>query len=282
MDKFVHVNGLDYFVTAAGNGRPLILLHGFTGSSENWEELTAVLAPHFHVIAIDLPGHGRTTSPPNPTRCQMEKVAADVTEIVQHILSASSAPLRFNLLGYSMGGRLSLYIALHYPHLINTLILESASPGLAAEAERAARRQRDNALADRIERDGIPAFVDFWETLPLWESQKQLPEAKRQSLRRQRLQNNPTGLANSLRGMGTGVQPSLWPRLGELEMPVLLLAGALDEKFVGINRQMAAQIPAARLEIVSDAGHTVHLERPSVFQHHLTNFLYQSSGDFGE
>ncbi len=282
MKEFVQVNGVDYFVTATGNGRPLALLHGFTGSSANWEVVTAVLAPHFRVIAIDLLGHGRTASPPDPTRYQMEKAAADVTEIIQHTLSAFSAPLRFNLLGYSMGGRLALYIALHYPHLIQSLILESASPGLAVEAERAARRQRDNALADRIERDGIPAFVDFWEKLPLWESQKQLPDEKRLALRRQRLQNNPTGLANSLRGMGTGVQPSLWSRLGELEMPVLLLAGALDEKFVGINRQMAAQMPTAQLAVVPDAGHIVHLERPSVFQHLLASFLYQSSGDFGE
>ncbi|GAB4276824.1 MAG: 2-succinyl-6-hydroxy-2,4-cyclohexadiene-1-carboxy late synthase [Candidatus Promineifilaceae bacterium] len=273
MAEFVQVNGVDYFVTVAGNGRPLVLLHGFTGSSANWEALTAVFAPHFRLIAIDLLGHGRTASPPNPTRYQMEKVAADVTEIIQHTLSASSAPLRFNLLGYSMGGRLALYIALHYPHLIQSLILESASPGLAAETERAERCQRDNALADRIERDGMPTFVDFWEKLPLWESQKQLPDETRLALHRQRLQNNPAGLANSLRGMGTGVQPSLWPRLGELKMPVLLLSGALDEKFVGINRQMAAQMPTAQLVVVPDTGHTVHLERPSTFANLVLSFL---------
>jgi len=286
MAEIVQANGVDYFVTATGNGRLLVLLHGFTGSSANWETVTAVLAPHFRLIVIDLLGHGRTASPPDPARYRMEKVAADVTAVVQEILTAEYAkdaekkktlrsprPLRFNLLGYSMGGRLALYIALHTPHLIQSLILESASPGLAAETERAERRQRDNALADRIERDGIPAFVNFWEKLPLWESQKQLPETKRQALRRQRLQNNPTGLANSLRGMGTGVQPSLWPRLEELKMPVLLLAGALDEKFMGINRQMAAQMPTATLEIVPDAGHTIHLERPELFDALVGNFL---------
>ncbi|MFQ5398044.1 MAG: 2-succinyl-6-hydroxy-2,4-cyclohexadiene-1-carboxylate synthase [Anaerolineae bacterium] len=286
MDDLVQVNGVDYYVTVQGHGRPLVLLHGFTGSSANWEGVTAVLAPHFRLLTIDLLGHGRTSSLPDPARYQMEKAAADVTALIQKILTAEDAknaertktprsprPQRFNLLGYSMGGRLALYIALRYPHLINALILESASPGLATETERAARRQRDEALANRVERDGVPAFVDFWEKLSLWESQKQLPEAPRLALRRQRLQNNPTGLANSLRGMGTGAQPSLWSRLGELETPVLLLAGELDAKFVGINRQMAAQIPRARLEIVAGAGHTIHLERPQVFDALVGKFL---------
>lgn len=295
MKTLLNNGGCHYFVSTQGNGRPLILLHGFTGSSAGWGGLTAVLAPHYRLITIDLPGHGRTDSPPDPARYRMENVAADLTAVLQKILTAEDAestkkintqrslrPLRFNLLGYSMGGRLALYIALHYPHLVQSLILESASPGLETPGERAERRWRDEALAEKIEREGIRPFVNFWERLPLWDSQKQMPDETRQALRQQRLQNNPAGLVNSLRGMGTGVQPSLWPRLGQLEIPVLLLAGEFDAKFVDINRKMAAQIPGARLEIVPEAGHTIHLERPSDFTSRLLHFLTTSSRDFGK
>ncbi|MCP4422963.1 MAG: 2-succinyl-6-hydroxy-2,4-cyclohexadiene-1-carboxylate synthase [Chloroflexi bacterium] len=284
MRDYFRVNGVNYFVSVAGEGKPLVLLHGFTGSSANWEQVTAVLASHFRVITIDLLGHGRTDSPPEPARYTMEKAAADVIAILT-VESAkngkqkslrSSHPLRFNLLGYSMGGRLALYIALHYPHLVQSLILESSSPGLATEAECVERRQRDEALADRIEREGIRPFVTFWENLPLWDSQQNLPPETRQNLRRQRLQNNPAGLANSLRGMGTGMQSSLWARLGKLQMPVLLLAGELDEKFVKIGEQMKVQIPSAQLQIVPEAGHTVHLERTAVFTLSVLNFLHVS------
>ena len=281
MREIVGVNGVNYFVSATEEGEPLVLLHGFTGSSANWEGITAVFAPHFRVITIDLLGHGRTDSPPDPARYNIEKAAADISALMQTLLPAPRPPLPI-LFGYSMGGRLALTIALHYPHLVQALILESASPGLATEAERAERRRRDEVLANRIEREGIRPFVNFWEGLPLWDSQKNLPDEARQALRRQRLQNNPAGLANSLRGMGTGVQPSLWPRLGELKMPVLLLAGALDEKFVNINQQMAVQIPTAQLKIVANAGHTIHGERPATFNDFLLQFLSPSSRNFSE
>jgi len=260
METTVNIRGCRYFVTAQGNGRTLLLLHGFTGSSQNWQEITPTLSSRYRVIAIDLLGHGRTSSPLDPARYQMAEAAADLMAILDEL-----GVTQVELLGYSMGGRLALYTASHYPHRIRRLILESASPGLKTARERRKRRQQDEALADRIERDGIEPFVNFWEKLPLWDSQKRLAAAARQKLRQQRLQNNPAGLARSLRGMGSGVQPSLWGKLGRLPMPVLLLAGALDSKFSSLNRQMAAQIPAARLEIVSGAGHTIHLERPSRF-----------------
>jgi len=275
--SFLTINGVLYHYRENGNGRPLILLHGFTGSSVNWEGVTAVLSNHFRLITVDLLGHGRTDSPTEPARYHMEKASVDLIALLDKLGVAQTA-----LLGYSMGGRLALYTAVHHPHRISRLILESASPGLADETERAARRQRDDALADQIERDGISDFVDFWESLGLWESQKRLSEETRLALRRQRLQNNPAGLADSLRGMGSGVQPSLWPQLARLNMPVLLLAGALDEKFVGINRQMAVKISTARLEIVAGAGHTIHVERPSIFNDLLLQFLNPSSRNFGK
>ncbi len=271
MRELVRVNGVDYFVSAAGKGEPLVLLHGFTGSSANWEAATAVLAPHYRVITIDLLGHGRTDSPSAPDRYRMEQAAADIISILTQLNYET-----VHLLGYSMGGRLALYLALVYPQRFTSLVLESASPGLATEMERVERQKRDGALADRIEREGIRPFVNFWESLPLWDSQNNLSEQARRALRRQRLQNNPIGLANSLRGMGTGAQPSLWERLGELQMPVLLLAGEMDKKFVKIGEQMSAKMPSAQFQIVPGAGHTVHLESTAVFTQSVLKFLHDS------
>jgi 2-succinyl-6-hydroxy-2,4-cyclohexadiene-1-carboxylate synthase len=254
------INSPLYFETYS-NGQPLVLLHGFSGSSANWVDHVSVLAQQFQVITIDIIGHGRSPSPPYLDAYKMAQAAADVVTVVQE-----TAVVPITLLGYSMGGRLALYIAIHYPELINTLVLESASPGLAAQSERDGRQIQDNELADWIEANGIEPFVNRWEQLPLWASQQQLPAEKQLRLRQQRLHNNPTGLANSLRGMGTGAQPSLWNQLFTVEMSTLLISGGMDTKFVNIGQQMVAQMPHAQHNIIPNAGHTVHLEQPVLFQ----------------
>jgi 2-succinyl-6-hydroxy-2,4-cyclohexadiene-1-carboxylate synthase len=295
----IQVNGVTYFYNLTGEKTPtlslskrpalslpkwplLILLHGFTGSSQNWQTLLPSLTPHHQILTIDILGHGRSASPPDPTRYHIAQVAADIVALLN--LLHQQTP-QFNqpahLLGYSMGGRLALYLAAYYPQRFRSLILESASPGSKTEAERADRRQRDNALADRIEREGIESFVDFWESLPLWVSQKQLSSEMRVNLRQQRLQNNPIGLANSLRGMGTGTQPSLWQKLPNLSLPVLLLTGELDEKFCGIEEEMAALLPQAKQITVSGAGHTIHLEKPTQYTQNVVSFLKNIEGNYG-
>src|SRR5262249_26256974 len=134
-------------------------------------------------------------------------------------------------------------------------------------------------LAAFIERAGVPAFVDRWEALPLWASQARLPAAVRAAQRAQRLQNRAPGLANSLRGLGTGAQAPLHERLAELPMPVLLIAGALDAKFRALASEMAAALPAAHLALVPDAGHAVHLEQPAVFDRLVAEFLINVKGE---
>lgn len=262
----VLLNDLTCHIETAGStsAPPVMLLHGFTGAASNWRHVMATLAPSHHVIAPDLLGHGSTAAPEDAERYAMPAAAADLFALWQTL---SLPPL--HLVGYSMGGRLALYLTLAYPQMVARLTLESASPGLEAEAERAARRASDEALAARIERDGIPAFVDTWENLPLFATQS--AEAKA-ALRPVRLAQRPHGLANSLRGMGTGAQPSLWSRLTELSMPVHLIAGALDSKFVAISQQMQARIPDARLTIIPAAGHTAHLEQPTAY---LAALAYQ-------
>lgn len=259
-----------YHVDEAGRGEPVVLLHGFTGSTQTWFPVWDRLTKYFRVIAIDLPGHGQSFMPSSPHECEFYTVAEDLYAVFGDLGLAT-----FHLLGYSLGGRMALYFAASYPPLVKTLILESASPGLRTEDERLARRNNDNAQADMIERSGIAAFVDYWQNLPLWGSQKKLPDDIRSWLRALRLKNHPQGLANSLRGAGTGVQPSLWERLPELDMPTLLITGELDTKYTAIAQQMAAALPRSRLALIPGAGHCVHLEKPEIYAQLIRDFLHQ-------
>jgi len=245
----------------------ILLLHGFTGDGDAWRKHAPVLARHATVVAVDLIGHGRSDAPSDPARYDMARCVADLLVVLDHLGLS-----RVAVLGYSMGARVALHLAAAAPDRVSALILESGSPGLAAEEERRARRDSDEALAARIERDGVERFVDYWEALPLFTTQRGAPSAV-QIVQRQQLCNSATGLANSLRGMGTGVQASLWGRLVEMQAPTLLIVGALDDKFGAIGGAMAAALPHARLAVVPDAGHTVHLEQPAEFDRLVADFL---------
>lgn len=266
----ISVNGASYHTMRYGSqsAPALLLLHGFTGRGTNWADLVPRLSEQFSVIVVDILGHGRSASPSAPDRYTMPNIASDLIALLDAWQISQTA-----LLGYSMGGRLALYLACHYPERFSHLILESSSPGLADEEERKKRRQSDEVLANWIEANGIEPFVARWEALPLWASQEQLSDAARQRLHNQRLENNPVGLANSLRGMGTGAQPSLWRQLAKINMPTLLIVGELDTKFVAINQQMAAQLANGRIHLIPQAGHTTHLEQPELFGTAVLNFL---------
>ena len=260
----LRLNGVQMGLVRHGklsSAHTLVLLHGFTGSAESWNSLLDTFADMgLQVIALDMLGHGQSSKPADPERYSIEHCRTDILAALQGL---GIAPQQAILLGYSMGGRVALYTALYGS--FRALILESASPGLLDPDERVQRQQSDNALADRIEREGVPAFIDYWQDIPLFASQQNMPLDRRAAQREQRLHNTPLGLANSLRGLGTGVQPALHSHLRELTLPVLLVAGALDSKFCTIARQMADQIPNAQLAIVPDAGHAVHLEQPERF-----------------
>jgi 2-succinyl-6-hydroxy-2,4-cyclohexadiene-1-carboxylate synthase len=264
----LHVDDITLHIEQTGAGPPLLLLHGFTGSSATWSWHATHFAPHFRVIALDLIGHGSSDAPPDPERYRMERCVEDVLAALDALGVA-----RANLLGYSMGGRVALHLAVAAPARISALVLESSSPGIADLAERRARIAADEALADAIEREGLEVFVDRWERLPLFASQATLPRDVRARLRAQRLGNQPRGLANSLRGMGAGRQEPLWERLAALDIPVLLIAGELDAKYCAIARRMAASLPGSQTAIVTGAGHAVHLEQPDLFAQHVIRFL---------
>ncbi|HYX49305.1 MAG TPA: 2-succinyl-6-hydroxy-2,4-cyclohexadiene-1-carboxylate synthase [Ktedonobacteraceae bacterium] len=262
---FVRVNGIRLGVEQCGetsnHNQTLILLHGFTGSAAGWGHDLDTLANYgLRIIALDLPGHGQSDAPKDPERYSIEHHQNDILSALRALDVHEGQAI---MLGYSMGGRIALYTA--FSGFFRALILESASPGIEDPVEREKRRRSDEALAESIEREGVPAFVKHWERLPLFASQHVLPLQIKEALHAQRLQNNATGLAQSLRGVGTGFQPSLFAQLPMLHIPVLLIAGELDAKFTAIARHMAQALPQSQLHIIAAAGHTVHLEQPELF-----------------
>ncbi len=251
-------DGLKLHVEVKGSGEPLLLIHGFTGSIEAWgEEVLTGLSQAFQVVAIDLVGHGRSDASSDPARYSMDHVLEDLIQVLDAVGLETA-----RWYGYSMGGRIALAGAVLEADRVSGLVLESASPGLAGERERQARRRADEALAEGILRGGMEAFVDHWMGLPLFATQGKLPPKVLEAHRERRLKNRPEALAACLRGMGTGVQPSFWEALPEIEVDALLLCGEEDEKFTEIATEMAEAMPGATLRSIPRAGHAIHLENP--------------------
>ena len=233
----------------------LVLVHGFTQTLRSWDALAAALADTFQVVRVDLPGHGGSAG----IEMEFAEAAAAIGE--------AGGPATY--VGYSMGGRLCLRLALDRPDIVQALVLIGASPGLADEAERAARRESDEALAVEIERIGTEAFLEKWLTQPMFSTLTPTPEdlAARQA-------NPPAGLATALRRLGSGVQEPLWSRLGELKMPVLAVAGQNDTRYANLAEEMADAIGVnAQVVALAGAGHAAHLERPGSFTRLLAAFL---------
>lgn len=275
----ISINGIHIGViqhdTIVQHTPTLVLLHGFTGSAASWGTIWDDFAQSgMRIVALDMLGHGQSDAPDDPQRYCMEHCQSDIIGVLQTLGIKQGEAI---LLGYSMGGRIALYCA--FSGYFHALILESASPGLANPVERGKRRVHDRALADHIEREGIEAFVNEWEELPLFASQHNLPVEHWDAQHAQRLNNRTYGLANSLRGIGTGVQPPLHQRLATLTIPVLLIAGKLDRKFCTIGQYMAQRLPQAQLQMVPNAGHAVHLEQPELFVKLVQDFC--TTNDIG-
>ncbi|GLC88131.1 putative 2-succinyl-6-hydroxy-2,4-cyclohexadiene-1-carboxylate synthase [Lysinibacillus piscis] len=255
------VRGLETAIEVwnAEASQTIVALHGFTGSTTTWQTLAKAM-PNVRVIAIDLIGHGQTAIPEQSNRFSMEEQIQDLEAIFQQLSLE-----HFTLLGYSMGGRIALSYTLAYPTRVVQLLLESASPGLKTAEERLQRRQQDARLADMILQYGVEVFVEEWENIALFASQKRLSAQKQQIIRAERLAQRKEGLAGSLRGIGTGNQPSNWETLGQLVCPVLLITGSLDRKFCSIATEMCRALPNGKHVIINDVGHAIHVENPDNF-----------------
>lgn len=261
-------DGESLAIRCAGSGRPALLAHGFTGSAGAWGEgLLAALAVELRVIAVDLLGHGASSRPRDSCRYALPEQVADLCEVLDACGTREAL-----WLGYSMGGRIALTAAHQCPERVCGLVLEGASPGLAQPAERAARVASDAALAERLERLGIEGFVDGWMAQPHFATQERIGPVRLAAERERRLRNDPRALAACLRGAGTGAQASLWERLGEIDIPTLLLVGDDDGKFRELAGAMARALPRAVRQGIPGAGHATHLEHPEAFTRAVCRF----------
>ena len=233
----------------------LALVHGFAGSLTSWDDLTRHLERHFRLLLVDLPGHGGTPVPEKPMT--LRELGTALGEFLQSIADGAAM-----MCGYSMGGRFALHTALFSSLAVRALILVGASPGIENARERKERQASDQALAEKILANGVEWFADYWGSLPLFASQNMLPPDMQAELRASRLACDPQGLAYCLKNFGTGEQEFLGHELHRLSCPVLLMAGALDEKFSHLNHYMAASIGTAAVRVVEipDAGHAAHIE----------------------
>lgn len=244
----------------------VVALHGFTGTSDSFHRAFATTA--FNVLAIDLLGHGGTASHVHPLRYELPQMVADLAEILNRL----SIP-RYYLYGYSMGARTALAWRVAFPEKVAGLIMESGSPGLESESARQLRRRNDRRLALRLLQGPLVDFVDYWQELPLFASQKRLPKEIQQQVRQTRLSQQAFGLAMSLSYSGTGKQPSYWQNLADIDCPFLALTGEWDEKFFRIAQEMQQKQPALKIISVPKAGHCVHLERPDIVAAEVDTWL---------
>ena len=237
---------------------PIALLHGFTQTAACWGLFSDKLSATHSVVAIDLPGHGGS----GEVRADLEQTTALVASSIERSI----------VIGYSLGGRVALHLALGHPQLVERLVVIGATGGLDSEEERAERRASDESLADHLEDIGVDAFLDEWLSQPMFASL-----TVEQLFRELRATNSASGLASSLRLCGTGTQESLWSRLGELTMPVLVIAGANDEKFTRLGYRLVESIGTnASIQLIENAGHSAQLENPIATASAITKWLSES------
>jgi 2-succinyl-6-hydroxy-2,4-cyclohexadiene-1-carboxylate synthase len=243
------------YAEAGGAGPRVVLVHGFAQNRNCWGVLVTDLERDHEVVRVDVPGHGRSAA--------IESGLAGGGRLIAHTGGDGT------YLGYSMGGRFALHAALACPDAVRGLVLIGAAGGIDDDAERAERRAADEARAAELERDGVDAFLANWLAQPLFAGL----DAGTQFVGERR-ENTVAGLASSLRLAGTGAQEPLWTRLGALNMPVLAVAGARDEKFAAEAERLAAAIgDNASVALVPDAGHAAHLEQPDAFRTVLRAWL---------
>ncbi len=244
----------------------IVLVHGFTQTWASWNTLRAALGAtgadaEVACVAVDLPGHGEHAA-----------LRSDFVETAAWLADQGG---RAVYVGYSLGARLCLRVALDRPDLVAGLVTVGATAGLADPRERAARRTADETLARDLERDGVDAFLTRWLAQPLFATLA--PEVAGLAERRG---NTVDGLAHALRQLGTGAMEPLWDRLSSFTGPTLLTAGALDTKFIGLAHRLATGL-GGLTEVVSiaNAGHAAHLERPHDLARLLARFLARLRGD---
>lgn len=268
----VQIDNYDFSCYSEGdsNDPTILFLHGFMGDRFEFKQAIAVLSKQFYCVAIDLLGHGQTIAIDPSTDLDDYYTIQSSANLVIKYLDLLRVDCRF-LVGYSMGGRLALYLTIHFPQYFDRVVLESASAGLSSAVARRDRLAKDRQLATRLETGDLRLFLENWYQQPIFANLRSHPNFAQ--MLEQRLNNSPVQLAKSLRNLSTGKQPSLWEKLSENQIPLLLIAGELDPKFVQINRQMQQLCKYSQLEVIPSCGHNIHFENPDLFIEKIKTFF---------
>ncbi|MEK6220680.1 MAG: 2-succinyl-6-hydroxy-2,4-cyclohexadiene-1-carboxylate synthase [Chloroflexota bacterium] len=245
----------------------LVLLHGFLGNNDDWAETARLLSDSYFCIMPDLPGHGINTSRMPNAPISLIDFASELKSLINKLNLYN-----VNLLGYSMGGRLALTFAIQFPKLVNTLILESANPGIQESNLRRQRASEDAQRANQINKIGLDKFIDTWYEIPLFESLSQHGE-KFNELKAKRKHNDATWAIKTIAELSPGVQPELWSSLNKVSMPTLFLAGQLDQKYTKLSARALGYNDLFKLVIIPNAGHNIHFEHPHEFFLQVIKFL---------
>lgn len=258
---------LSHDLIANPNKGCVLYLHGFLGCGDDWREITRGLGDTFSHLTLDLPGHRMLADQLDEQDYTMPGGAKLVVDLLDHLQIE-----RTHLVAYSMGGRLGLYLLTHYPDRFDRAVIESASPGLRSDSERADRRKREHETMKQLRDRSYDGFLRDWYDQPLFQTMDQT-DPRFASMLGRRDEHDPKALALSLEHMGTSVQPSLWGNLGDLRLPVIFVAGAKDDKYCRLANEMVDLCPAGSNNIVQDAGHNTHWECPDEFCQVVRSFL---------
>lgn len=270
LDRVLTADGTTLAVRSLdGDGSLIVALHGFTGDGTAMLPMVEECRDGRPALLIDLIGHGASDAPDNVEQYSMASVVDQVLSVIGPREIGS-----VHLIGYSMGGRVAMSIAARAPWYFASITTISSSPGIHDPVERAARHDADLARADHLEDIGVAEFIAEWLTLDLFAPyMASLDAADRSATISQREQATARGLANSLRGSGTGAMPPVWLTLPALRSPLLTVAGSLDERYVDIAARMAQAAPFAETHVVENAGHVTHVENCVEVGARITSFL---------
>lgn len=249
------------------NKTPIVFLHGFTGSTNDWDFLED-LDPNYYPILIDLIGHGKTDSPDEKKYYQTESIVNSIKSILDELNIKRAV-----FYGYSMGGRAALSFTIQHKGMVQALVLESSTAGIKDDFERKQRIEADKKLAEFILDEGVEKFLDYWKEIPLFNSLKNIDNVKLEKYYSLKIKNSPIGFSNSLKGFSTGIMPSYWDLLNRINCKTLLLNGELDTKFTKINLEMDKLFQDSEHRVIKSAGHNIHFEEPEAVINELNRFL---------